>query len=101
MNMWILSGDQITNVKSKVQAQYSEVAYNELVALNHPLVNRLVQVNMPEYDFTIENMVGELYINPQTNQVWYEYTVRPLTLEEIREQRLANLELAMASIMGM
>lgn len=101
MKMWILNGEQITDTKAHVQAQYSQVAFDELVTLGHPIANRLVQVEMPEYDYLNENMVGNLYTNPQDNSVWYEYTVRPLTAEEIREQRLSNLELAMAELLGM
>ena len=101
-NLWILTGTPIKETKSPVQVEYTEVGYADLVANNSPIVSRLIPIEArPALDPTQDGKDAIWYINPATNDMWYEYEVRPLTADELKEQRLSNLEIAMASILGM
>jgi len=48
----------------------------------------------------IKNKQPILYYNPETEKLWYEYVDVPLTKEEDLEQRISDLEAAIAAILG-
>lgn len=48
----------------------------------------------------IEGKYSILKININTKEMWYEYKDIPLTEEQIKEQRLQALEIAMAEMLG-
>ncbi len=45
--------------------------------------------DVPNPDIIV-GKVSELYYNPKTKEIWYEYFDRPLTVEEIANQKLAE-----------
>lgn len=97
---WLLSGDPTNPTKSPVLAQYSDVAYKILVGENNPIVSNLIELDVPDIDATKVGMTGTLYINPQSNDLWYEYVTTPLSPDELRDKRLSDLEIAIAQLLG-
>lgn len=76
----------VSENKAKVVASYTDttnITYLDLSDIPQP-----------------ENVPGrtpQLFINPVTNELFYEYVITP---EGERDQRIADLEAAMASILG-
>jgi len=66
----------------------------------------LIKDEIPKEEYLV-GKISKLYCNPQTGELWYEYVDRPLTTDEIanqklqeNEQRLADIEAAIAAILG-
>ena len=55
--------------------------------------------NVPESE-AIFGKEATLYFNPQTQELWYEYTDIPLTDAEELVQQVNDLNLAIAAIIG-
>ena len=97
--MWILLGEEVTATKVHVQSQFTELGYADLQEKKHPIIGSLIEITMPEFEVQ-EGMEGTLYYNPTTRKAFNEYTPRQLTTEELNKQRMANLEVAIANILG-
>ncbi|MEW9096401.1 MAG: hypothetical protein AB2417_15090 [Clostridiaceae bacterium] len=83
-----------TDTKGRVVLIYSVTPPQELLSQPHILMEIIP---------TSDNIVGKSslpYINPQTGEFWYEYIDRPLTPEEIANQKVSELESMIADIIG-
>ena len=86
------------------QSNRNRVAINRMHFLPEILsdldkVGGIEVVSVPESEY-ITGKVSQAYINLDTLEIWYEYEYRPLTPEEETRQRIVDLEMAMAALMG-
>lgn len=74
-----------------------------LIYYEKPPVDLLTKphIEVPQLDDPedVAGKVALLYCNPQTSEWWYEYADRPLTPEELMEQRLQATEDALLALM--
>ena len=49
----------------------------------------LIKDEIPKEEYLV-GKISKLYCNPQTGELWYEYVDRPLTSEEIANQKLVE-----------
>lgn len=57
-------------------------------------------IEEPPLEETRQGYYTQLHYNPQTGELWYEYIEAPPRPEEIRDQRISDLEVAIAAILG-
>lgn len=55
---------------------------------------------VPEPQIAENQRVAGHFINPTTKEIWYEYEDIPPTTEEILQQQINDLNMAMAAILG-
>ena len=91
---------KITNDKAIVDIiYYVQPSETEIASLMMYHDGYLTKNDIP-ISQSIKNKQSILYCNPETEELWYEYVDMPLTKEEELEQRIADLEAAIAAILG-
>jgi len=95
----------INSTKARVGTVYTVPAYyptpEQMPADVNVIAVEVDTISEPDSQMVMEMHKGyEYYINPITKEQWFEYFDRPLTSEEILQQRLDEHEMAIAAILG-
>lgn len=94
--MIYLKVEKIDNTKALVKTQFYDIS-----GLSQEEIAELIPVEEIPNAELIKGKSALLYINLADNSLYYEYIDRQLSPDEITEERLSSIEIAMAQMLGM